>query len=418
MVAQMTDRQNVALREAKRTALIFASSQAIIGSAAPIMMSMGGLAGDYLLDADKTLATAPVTGFTVGVALGAMPAALFMRMVGSKNGFMTGSLVTALGGALAGLAIMRGDFWLFVMALMIVGLGGAFVQQFRFAAADASPPDFKPKAISWVLGGGVIAAILGPQLVILTRDMMAPVDFAGAFFAVSMLGLAGMGVLALLRSNPNVESENEAGSAHVDARQLSTIITQPRFMIAFACGVTSYALMAFMMTGAPLAMVGCGLSIDQATLGISWHVMAMFAPSFVTGRLIARFGKEVMVGTGLAILLLCGMVALTGVQLWQFWLALILLGVGWNFGFIGSTAMITDTYRASEKNKVQGVHDFALFSTVAFASLMSGATLNAFGDTAQGGWIALNLILIPLAAACLLLLVVHTLASRRKLQPA
>ncbi|MEO0543728.1 MAG: MFS transporter [Pseudomonadota bacterium] len=414
----MSDAHAGHLQEAKRTALIFASAQAVIGSAAPIMMAMGGLAGDYLLGADKTLATAPVTGFTVGVALGAMPAAMFMRLVGSKNGFMTGSLVTAFGGALAGLAIMRGDFWLLVTALLVVGLGGAFVQQFRFAAADASPADFKPKAIAWVLGGGVIAAILGPQLVILTRDMMAPVEFAGAFFAVSFLGFLGMGVLSLLRSDRSLQQSGETAASHSDARPLSVIITQPRFLIAFACGVTSYALMSFMMTGAPLAMVGCGLSIDQATLGISWHVMAMFAPSFITGRLITIFGKEAIVGAGLVILLTCGLVALTGVELWQFWLALILLGVGWNFGFIGSTAMITDTYRRSEKNKVQGVHDFALFSTVAFASLMSGATLNAFGETAQAGWVALNLILIPIAAACLLLLVIHTLATRRSVQTA
>ncbi|MEO1701771.1 MAG: MFS transporter [Pseudomonadota bacterium] len=414
----MTIERSGHLEEAKRTALIFAASQAVIGAAAPVTISMGGLAGDYLLGADKALATAPVTGFTVGVALGAMPAALLMRAVGRKNGFITGSLITALGGALAGLAIVRGDFWLFATALLIVGLGGAFVQQFRFAAADAAPPDFKPKAIAWVLGGGVFAAIIGPQLVIMTRDMMAPIEFAGAFFAVVFLGLAGVIILMFLRATPPGAEPAADPTVSGDARPLGVIIRQPRFIIAFACGVTTYALMSFMMTGAPLAMVGCGLSIDEATLGISWHVLAMFAPSFVTGRLIARFGKEAIVGTGLFILLVCGLVALTGIQLWQFWLALILLGVGWNFGFIGSTAMITDTYRASEKNKVQGVHDFALFSTVAFASLMSGATLNAFGETAQSGWVAISLILIPVAAICLLALILHTLASRRSVQPA
>ena len=168
------------------------------------------------------------------------------------------------------------------------------------------------------------------------------------------------------------------------------------------------------MTGAPLAMVGCGYTADQATLGISWHVIAMFAPSFFTGKLIARFGKETIVASGLFILILCGLIALSGIQLWQFWLALVLLGVGWNFGFIGSTAMLTDTYRFSEKNKVQGVHDFILFTTVAIASLMSGATLNMFNVSAEAGWVALNLVLLPIATICLVVLGLHVLANRRR----
>ncbi|MEN0001938.1 MAG: MFS transporter [Pseudomonadota bacterium] len=413
----MSTDQVAPLQLAKRSALIFAAAQAIVGSSAPVAISMGGLAGYYLLEADKTLATAPVTGFNIGLAVGALPAALLMRAVGRRHGFMAGSLVTALSGAIAGLALMMGDFWLFAIGLAVMGVGGAFVQQYRFAAADVSPPSFKATAISWVLGGGVFAAIIGPQLVIMTRNLMAPVEFAGAFFSVIGLGFVGFVILAFVHTRGQADlATADDEIIEGDERPLLEIIRQPRFLITFACGVTTYALMSFLMTGAPLAMVGCGYTPDEATIGISWHVMAMFAPSFFTGKLIARFGKETVVGAGLTILLLCALVALSGVQLWQFWLSLILLGIGWNFGFIGATAMLTDTYRPSEKNKVQGVHDFALFSTVALASLLSGAALNIFGETAEQAWFALNLIALPVAATCLAILVLHTLANRRQAQ--
>ena len=399
------------IEAAKRTALTMAAAQSVVGAAAPVAISMGGLAGHYLLATDKSLSTLPVTGFNIGVAVGALPAAMLMRAVGRRNGFVSGALVTALGGAIAALGLLQHQFWLFAMGLAVIGLGGAFVQQYRFAAADAAPPVFKPKAISWVLGGGVFAAILGPQLVIQTKDLFAPVEFAGAFASVIGLGLVGVAVLATLKFEDHVDEA--APVAAGTERSLGEIARQPRFIVAFLCAVTSYALMSYLMTGAPLAMVGCGFSQTEATLGISWHVMAMFAPSFVTGNLIARFGKETIVAAGLLILIACSLVALSGVALWQFWLALILLGVGWNFGFIGATAMLTSTYTSAEKNKVQGVHDFALFGTVAAASLMSGVTVNAFGASAELGWAMLNWILLPIAAVCLVVLVLHVLAERR-----
>ncbi len=396
---------------AKRTALTIAAAQAIVGAAAPVAISIGGLSGYYLLAADKSLSTLPVTGFNIGVAVGALPAALLMRATGRRFGFVSGALVTAIGGAVAALGLLQHLFWLFAVGLAVIGSGSAFVQQYRFAAADASPPIFKPKAISWVLGGGVFAAIIGPQLVIQTKDLLAPVEFAGAFLSVIGLGLVGVAILATLKFEDHVD--DAAPVAAGTERSLATIAAQPRFIVAFLCAVTSYALMSLLMTGAPLAMVGCGFSQTEATLGISWHVMAMFAPSFFTGNLIARFGKETIVAAGLLILIVCSIVALSGVELWQFWLALILLGVGWNFGFIGATAMLTSTYTSAEKNKVQGVHDFALFGTVAFASLMSGFTVNAFGGSAELGWAMLNWILLPVAAICLVILVLHVISERR-----
>lgn len=391
---------------ARRTAVVLAAAQAIIGSASPIAVSIGGLAGYYLLDADKTLATAPVTAFTVGVAVGALPAAALIRAVGQRNGFMMGTLVTAAGGLVATMGLMADSFWGFAAGLLLIGLGSAFVQQFRFAAADNAPPTYKARAISFVLAGGVFTAILGPQVVIFTRDLLAPVMFAGSFAAVIVLAMVGALVLLLL-PKARTAARGDDPSAAREARPLGAIVTQPRFVVALGCSVGSYALMSFVMTGAPLAMVGCGFSPDEAALGISWHVMAMFGPSFFTGRLIYRFGAESVVACGLLLLIGCGFVALSGIALWQFWTALILLGLGWNFGFIGATAMVADTYWPSERGKVQGFHDTILFGSVALASLASGAVYSRFG------WDMLNWIVFPVSLASLAMLLWLKLAHRR-----
>jgi MFS family permease len=379
-------------RSARRTAVILAAAQAIVGSASPISISLGALAGHYLLDVDKSLATAPVTGFNVGTAIGALPAAAIIRWLGHRNGFMTGTVVTGLGGAIAAVALFQMNFWLFAFGLMAIGIGNSFVQQFRFAAADNAPREFRARAISFVLAGGIITAILGPQIVIFTRELFAPVMFAGSFVAVVALAVVGSIILSFLR----VKSVSHGHAADGDTgRPLLQIVSQPRFMVALLCGVGSFALMTFVMTGAPLAMVGCGFSPDEATLGISWHVMAMFGPSFFTGRLIQRFGASAIVSIGFLLLVGCALVALSGIELWQFWTALILLGLGWNFGFIGATSLVAETYEPAEKGKVQGFHDFVLFSTVAFASLMSGRVYNAHG------WEMLNWIIFPVAVICL-----------------
>lgn len=382
------------LAAAKRTAILLSVAQAILGSAAPIAISMGALAGQYLLGPDKSLATAPVTGFNVGVALGAIPAAWLLRKIGGKLGFMSGAIISALGAGLATAALFQGSFWFFVFSLAVLGLGGAFVQQIRFAAADNSPSAFKAQAISWVLGGGIISAVLGPQAVIYTREMFAPVMFAGSYAAIVGFSVLGLLVLAPIKF-AKVRSAAEQKIDRDDARPFREIIAQPKFIIALICAVGSYSLMSFVMTGAPLAMVGCGLSVDDATLGIQWHIVAMFGPSFFTGNLIARFGKEKIIAVGLLILVSCALVAIAGIQLWNFWLSLILLGLGWNFGFIGATALFTETYRLSEKGKVQGFHDFVLFGTVALSSLFAGKILD------QYGWNTVNIIVFPVVLICL-----------------
>ncbi len=404
-VAQPSDR---AL--ARRNALLLAASQAIIGSAAPISVSVGGLAGSYLLGADKSLATAPVTGFTAGVALGAVVAAFVTRLIGRRYGFMLGALLPALGGTLAAGALYAGSFWLLTFSLFVVGIGGAFVQQYRFAAADAAPSAFKPQAISLVLAGGVFAGVIGPQTVIHTRAALAPVMFAGSFLALVPLAALGIAVLSFLRIKEHAVLLDH--QAEEPVRPLRAIVGQLEFVTGLACAVGSYALMTFMMTSAPLAMVGHGFSTDLATLGIQWHVLAMYVPSFFTGRLIGRFGREPVVVSGLVILAFCAIVAHLGVDLWNFWIALVLLGLGWNFAFIGATAMVTTCYRASEKNKVQGFHDVVLFSCVAVSSLASGQVLNAFG------WHLLSLVFWPILLACFGLLALNRFRGRGDVSPA
>ena len=382
--------------EARRTALILAAAQAVLGSAAPVCFALGALAGHFMLGADKSLSTAPLTGFNVGVALGALPAAAIIRALGHRNGFLTGTLLIAL---------FQSNVWLFAAGLLVVGSGSAFVQQFRFAAADNAPPEFKARAISFVLAGGIITAILGPQTVIFTHDLLMPVPFAGSFAAIMALAAVGGSILFLLRRESKVEARQAASHG---GRPLSVIVMQPRFAVALGCAVASYALMTFVMTGAPLAMVGCGFSSDQATLGISWHVMAMYGPSFFTGRVIHRIGAATVVAMGFLLLIACALVAMSGIHLWQFWSALILLGLGWNFAFIGSTAIVAQCYTPEEKGRTQGFHDFVLFSSVAFASLMSGAVYNGWG------WDALVRIVLPVAGLGLVAIVALGLSSRQR----
>ncbi len=391
------------LSEAKRNVFLLTAAQAILGSAGPLSFSVGALAGYQLLGADKSLATAPLTGFNIGVAFGAVAVALASRLLGRKAGFILGALLCSTGGALAAVALFRSDFWLFALGLMLIGLAGGFTQKIRFAAADASPSYYKPKAISFILAGGVVSAIVGPQLAIVGKDVLAPVTFAGTFIALVPLGLLAAGILCFLEL-----PELRQSVSSVSARPLLEIIATRRFITGMICGIGSYALMTFMMTGAPLAMVvGCGFPSELATLGIQWHVLAMFGPSFFTGMLITRFGAEKVVASGLVILMACAVVAHLGVELWNFWLALILLGAGWNFGFIGATSIVSSSYRPHEADKVQGFHDIVLFGTVALSSFSSGQVFTAWG------WSVMNLVIWPVAGLCLLL-VLSLIFSRKQ----
>jgi MFS family permease len=378
-----------------------AIAQAIGGATAPMNIAISALAAYYLLGDDKSLATVPITAFVLGTACGAVPAALLMRRVGRRPGFITGLLIGSLGGLVEVAAMSLHQFWLLVLGTFLVGSTNAFIHQFRFAAADISSAAFRPKAISLVLVGGIFAAVIGPQTVIFTRDMLEPLPFAGAYVAAAALSAIGAFVLIFLDIPKPVYNKAAEGG-----RPLTEIALKPDFIIAVICAVCAYALMSLVMTAAPLAMVANGHHQDMAVLGIQWHVIAMFGPSFFTGSLIARYGAERIVAVGMILLIGCATVALSGISVGHYWLALVLLGVGWNFGFIGGTTLVTETYRPEEKERVQALNDVLVFGFVALASLSSGHLL------VLGGWNLVNLAVYPVAFFCLMAL--GTLWMRRR----
>jgi MFS family permease len=386
---------------ARRNTIVLSAAQAVGGTVGPLNLALSALAGHYLLGPDKSLATLPITGFVLGTAAGTMPAALLMRRFGRRPGFIGGMLVGAAGALVQAAAIFAGSFWLLCLGTFLMGLTQAFVQQFRFAAADTASPAFRPKAISWVLAGGMVAAILGPQTMIFTKDLLAPMPFAGAYLSGAVLMLLAAVILMGLRI-PKVAMPARGQGG----RPLMEIARQPVFVIAIMCAISTYALMNLVMTAAPLAMVQHGHSEEAALLGIQWHVLAMYAPSFFAGYLIVRYGAEWIIASGLVLLIGCAAVALAGVSIAHFWGALVLLGVGWNFGFIGATTMVTRTYEPVEKERVQGLNDLLVFGWVAFASFSSGKLL------VLGGWSLVNITLIPISFLCLAALAWLTIRGR------
>jgi MFS family permease len=390
------------LPEAKRAALLLALASAIGGSAGPIAIGTGGLVGMALLPHDQmALATVPVSAFILGPALASIPAAMTMRRIGRRNGFIVGTAFGAIGAAIVTAGIVTGGFWLFCLGMVFLGAAGAFAQQYRFAAADAAPPDFRPNAISWVLAGGVVTGVVGPQLAIHAQGLIPGTPLAGPFLALVALFALTAIVLSLLRVPPPPPIAKGAAG-----RPLMSILRQPKFLFALLAAVASYALMSLVMTATPLAMIEHHHSMADAQTGIQWHVIAMFGPSFFTGSLIARFGKPGIAAAGLLLIAASATVALLGTSLWHFWVALILLGVGWNFGFIASTAMVAELYRPEEAFRVQAMNEFILFSIVAIASFSSGGILVA------SGWTVVNLLVYPIVAISVLLIIVQAVTGR------
>lgn len=393
---------------AKRNSWVLFCAQATAGACPPIVFGSGGLAGLYLLGADKSLATVPITFFMLGNMIAAIPASFYMARVGRRVGFITGTAFGIVGGVLAALAVLQGSFWGLTGAMMLLGVQLAFVGYMRYAAADSASSALKPKMISRVLAGGVIAAIVGPSTAIALKDLFDPIPFAGAFLGASALALIGMGCVAFLKTPILPPAPMSAG------RPLSEIVRDVRFVAAVACGTVGYVLMNFVMTSAPIAMVGCGLSFAQAQHGIQWHVIAMYAPSFLTGPLIARYGSGPVTATGFLLLLACALVGLTGLTVWHFWIGLVFLGIGWNFAYIGATALIANLHRPEERAKVQAANDFTVFSCVTVGSFVSGKVLS-FGETAAAGWTLVNTLVVPLSLFALALLF---LAKRREARTA
>jgi len=377
---------------ARRNAMVLAVAQALAGGNNTVIVSTASIVG-ALLAPDKGLATAPVTAMVLGMWLGTLPVGWLARHFGRRFALQSGSAFGILSGLISYSAVVHSQFWLLLIGTFCGGLYAAAHQSYRFAAADTASDAYRPKVVSWVLAGGVFAAVIGPQLVIFTKDLLPPYVFAASYLGQSACAVLAALVLALVKIPPLPKAR------HVEARPLAAIMQQPRFLVAVACGVASYAMMNMVMTSAPLAMVGCGHSVTDAALGIQWHVLAMYAPSFFTGGLIARFGVERITGIGLAIVALTGVVGIAGITVAHFWTGLVLLGLGWNFAFIGATTMVTQCHRSDERTKVQAFNDFLIFGSMALASFSSGQLLEYFG------WIAINTVIFPTIAVAAALLV-------------
>ncbi|MEM6383764.1 MAG: MFS transporter [Pseudomonadota bacterium] len=382
---------------ARKNAYILAAGQALGGANASIVIATAGLAGGYVLPADQAaFATIPVSLFIVGTAFFTLPAQKIMARVGRRPVYIAAAAWGVIAGLISMQGVLSGTFWLLCIGTFMSGMFGAVGHSYRFAAADTASPAFRPKAISWVLAGGVASGLIGPQVVIAFNDLFDPVLFAGAF-----LGQAGLALLsiAIVSFVDLPKPEPVSASAKANTRTIWQIAKQPRFQAALSSAVVAYGLMSLAMTAAPLAMIACGHTVGEAALGIQWHVIGMFAPSFFTGSLIARFGAERVILAGFALLVVCAAVALSGLSVFHFWAALVLLGVGWNFGFLGATAMLTECYRPEERNMVQGWNDLVVFGFVAFASFSSGGLLHMFG------WDLINWLLLPITFIAAVLLV-------------
>lgn len=372
---------------ARRNVARLTIAQALSGANAVVVYATGAIVGNMLAPS-PALATLPISIFVVGMAACSLPAGAIAQRYGRRTAFMVGTGCGVLVGLLAALAVVLGLFWLFCVATFFGGAYAAVVLSFRFAAADCVPPDQRPRALSFVMAGGIFAGVIGPQLVTHTMNLWLPYVFAGTFLAQA--AVAALSALTLIGVHlPMPSAEEVAGG-----RPLGVIVRQPEFITAVTCGVVAYLLMNFLMTAAPLAMLMCGLSQESSNLGIQWHVIAMYAPSFFTGRLITRFGAPRVVMAGLALTGLSAAVGLLGVDVAHFWLTLILLGLGWNFGFVGASALVLDCHRPEERTRVQSFNDFIVFGTVAFGSFLSGGLLTAYGWNT-----VLWLSFVPLAVA-------------------
>ena len=372
-------------RAAKRNAVVLAIAQALAGGNNTVIAATAGIVGT-MMASDPGLATLPVSVMVCGIWFGTLPQGYLARNFGRRFALQTGSVVGALAGLVSCVAVIQGSFLLFLIGTFGCGFYAAAHNSYRFAVCDTASDNYKPKAISFVLAGGVMAAIIGSSVVIVTKDWWVPYLFAATFIAQSALAvLAGL-VLTQLKSPPPMPRKERQLNP---GRPLSEIARDPLFVVAVACGVVSYVIMNLVMTSAPIAMVGCGHSVTDSTLGIQWHVLGMYAPSFITGFLILRFGLFPIIALGLSLLLASAAISLAGESIAHFWIGLALLGVGWNFAFIGATTLVTRCHRPEERTKVQSLNDFLIFGTMALGSFASGKLL------ATLGWAFVNATVFP-----------------------
>jgi MFS family permease len=387
---------------ARRNALVLALAQALAGGNSVVIVGTAGIVGGAL--ADKAWATVPVSTYVVGLWASTLPIGMIAKRFGRLAAFEVGAFCGMLTGLVCAAAVIVASFPLLCLGTLFGGIYAAAHQSYRFAAADTASDAFKPKAISWVMAGGILAGVFGPQLIILTKDILPHYLFAASYLAQAATALVAALVLTLVRfpKTAAVAGPKDGG------RPLPEIFRQPRLIVAVLCGVASYSMMNLVMTSAPVAMLDCDHSVSDAALGLQWHVMAMFGPSFFTGTLISRFGVERIVGAGLAIIAVSAVIGLAGISIAHFWTSLILLGLGWNFSFVGATTMVTQSHRSSERNKVQAVNDFLVFGSMAVGSFSSGQLL------ANYGWATVNHVVLLAVVAAALMLAWVKLAARAR----
>ena len=379
----MTD--TVYPNSSRRNIGLLAACQALLFANNSTLISINGLAG-LSLAPYAALATLPVTCWVLGGAISTMPASFHMKRVGRQRGMTTGTAFAFIGALICATAIWTRNFWLLCLGTLLWGAYNAYGQYYRFAAADLAAPEARAGAISTVLAGGLVGGIVGPAVSRYTVNLFEP-RFMGAYLGLIGFALAAVVVLRFIRiPTPSAAERAEPG------RPLREIAAQPKFIVAVLAGAVSYGVMNFLMTSTPIAMQACGHPFGDAALVISSHVVAMFAPSFFTGRLIRRFGVLTIMLTGAALNLLCVGAALAGIAVANFWWSMVLLGVGWNFLYIGATTLLTDTYKPAERAKAQGANDQAIFIVMVISSLTSGMTVTA------AGWERVNLMALPLIA--------------------
>ena len=384
--------QPVVDHRSRRNVTVLFLAQAFLGAQLPMIFIIGGLAGQSLAS-NICFATLPITFIVLGSMLAATPMSALMQKFGRRAGFFAGTLGGTIGAVIGAVGLATSSFTLFLIGALFTGIYMSAHGFYRFAATDTASEIFRPRAISYVMAGGLVAAVFGAQLVKVTSDVLA-VPFLGTYIAVIAINIVGA-VFFLFLDIPIPPQRATVASA---GRTRIALLKSPCIAVAIICAMVSFALMNLVMTSTPLAVVGSGLSQNHAADIVMAHVLAMFAPAFFTGHLIERFGAEKIVGAGLVILAAAGAVAITGAQLASFYGTLILLGLGWNFGFIGATSMLANAHSAQERGRVQGMNDMIVFGCVTLASLASGRLMNCSGGTGVQGWYAVNLAMAPFLA--------------------
>ena len=378
-----------------------AAAQALTGANSAVIFATGSIVGATLAP-DVSFATVPISMYVLGLAAGTLPTGAISRAYGRRTAFIIGTGCGASTGLLGAFAILHASFWMFCCATFLGGLYGAVSQSYRFAAADGASATYRPKAVSWVMAGGVFAGVLGPQLVQWTMDIWQPYLFAFSFVVQAAVALLAMAMLA------GVDAPKPAPADLHGGRPLFEIVRQPRFIAAALCGIIAYPMMNLVMTSAPLAMKICGLTVSDSNFGIQWHIVSMYGPSFITGSLIARFGAPAIVALGLTLEAVAATIGLTGITAMHFWATLMVLGIGWNFGFIGASALVLETHLPQERNKVQAFNDFLVFGMMAIGSFSSGQLL------ANYGWSAVNMVVYPPVLLGLVVVALTSFAKRRR----